>query len=346
MNGMYNGATMKLRYLFPKQFKTQVVNLSAREEQRLSWIDWYVGHKRNARLTCRHFGIAPSVFYRWLVRFEDGNKQLSTLKEKSYRPKRVRTPTTDDKIVNMVTFLRRENPAWSKYKIESILLRDFGVKTSASNIGRILSRKGLVNPNQYGYRRKYTQRINHKIPRIRALKGSKDAYPGSLIQVDTKRLNVLGVSYYQFTAVDCCTRIQYIDVYSTISSNSGRQFLSGLLKYFPFKIDIQSDNGSEFLKEFHHLCEETNTPHFFIYPRCPKQNGRVERLNQTCTYEFWDYQDDLLPELFCLKEKAQVWNRKYNTYRPHQALGYLTPKEYYEHWLESTPEDKRPKVFC
>ena len=38
--------------------------LSKNAKQKLKWMDFYESHGRNARLTCRHFGISPDVFYR------------------------------------------------------------------------------------------------------------------------------------------------------------------------------------------------------------------------------------------------------------------------------------------
>ena len=39
------------------------VGLSKQARQRLSVMDWHEAHGRNARLTCRHFGISPDTFY-------------------------------------------------------------------------------------------------------------------------------------------------------------------------------------------------------------------------------------------------------------------------------------------
>ena len=33
------------------------VSLSKTAKQRLKWIDYYIAHSNNARLSCRHFGI-------------------------------------------------------------------------------------------------------------------------------------------------------------------------------------------------------------------------------------------------------------------------------------------------
>jgi transposase InsO family protein len=44
--------------------------LSRDARARLKWVDYYRFHGYNARLTCRHFGIAPQTFYRWRRRYD------------------------------------------------------------------------------------------------------------------------------------------------------------------------------------------------------------------------------------------------------------------------------------
>jgi transposase InsO family protein len=62
-------------------------------------------------------------------------------------------------------------------------------------------------------------------------------------------------------------------------------------------------------------------------PGRPKINGRVERANRTHTEEFYAV-TDAEPTLADLRPALLEWETTYNTVRPHQALGYLTPAEY------------------
>ncbi len=64
-----------------------------------------------------------------------------------------------------------------------------------------------------------------------------------------------------------------------------------------------------------------------VPPRSPKLNGRVERANRTHTEEFYEVTPFSLP-LAQLNRELLAWERIYNTVRPHQALGYLTPLEF------------------
>jgi putative transposase len=63
--------------------------ISPEAAKKLRWMDHYVKH-RNARLTCRYFGISLKTFYRWWNRFDPYD--LTTLEEESRRPLHVRQP--------------------------------------------------------------------------------------------------------------------------------------------------------------------------------------------------------------------------------------------------------------
>src|SRR3989344_3742001 len=82
--------------------------LSKAAKQRLKWMEFYASHGHNARLTCRHFGISPDVFYRWKRRYQP--RHLASLEDDtgSRRPKHVRQPKTDPTIIARVKQLREQ----------------------------------------------------------------------------------------------------------------------------------------------------------------------------------------------------------------------------------------------
>jgi len=76
-------------------------NISKKAKKKLKWFDWYhFKGMRNARLTCRYFGISPQTFYRWLKRLNPYD--LTTLESKSSKPLRVRQPATPPKTVERI----------------------------------------------------------------------------------------------------------------------------------------------------------------------------------------------------------------------------------------------------
>ena len=100
------------------------------------------------------------------------------------------------------------------------------------------------------------------------------------------------------------------------------------LQKFPFPIRaVQTDNGSEFLKYFDALCKELNLPHYFIYPRTPKQNTYVEVSHLADKNEFY-LQGNIGCDIESMQKKLDEWEYTWNYVRPHEALDYLTPDEY------------------
>lgn len=315
---------MKLRYLFPHR----VVNgneLSKEAQVRLGWLDWYTGHHRNARATCRHFGISPDTFYLWFKRFNP--KQLNTLEDhqETRRPHHLREMTTPKELVSRVIAIRKVDSEKSKYEIKEELRRE-GLRLGTSTIQKIINRHSELSNTQH--RKRVKNHLKRAITRIRAARELKEKYPGSLVQIDTKHLYVLGRRFYLFCAVDCKTRYGFVSILPTGSSASGAEFLLQVVKYFPFKVEaVQTDNGSEYLLNFHQKTCELGLTHFFSEPSCPKQNGRVERFIQTVTYEYFNHQVDLLDDLGEINKRCEEFNLKYNFFRFHRALGYKTPAE-------------------
>ena len=124
------------------------------------------------------------------------------------------------------------------------------------------------------------------------------------------------------------------------TSSQGALFLKHLVATFPFPVQaVQSDGGSEFLGSFGPAVEELHLTHYFNRPNYPQGNGIVERSFRTDKEEF--YQVEELPANLDGQEAApEGWNQVYETVRPHQALGYKTPEQFYQEWLRTHPEIK------
>ena len=138
------------------------------------------------------------------------------------------------------------------------------------------------------------------------------------------------------------TRIKQSYCYATPSSKNAKDFLiNHLIPTLPFNIkSIQVDGGSEFRKYFEEACKELNIPLFVLPPYSPKYNGRIERSNRTIREEFYNNKK-LLENCITradYNDKLKEYIDKYNNYRPHQALDFKTPMEYY---LELISEEKK-----
>ncbi|MCL4382979.1 MAG: DDE-type integrase/transposase/recombinase [Patescibacteria group bacterium] len=319
---------MKLRYLWPKGLYSQIHLLSKEGKRRLEWRDWYLTHGTNARAVCRYFSLSPDTFYRWKKRFRSFSLKSLEDNHKTRRPKHLREMITPLWLIDKVISIRRNDPEKSKYEIKEELKRE-KIKLGSSTIQKILNRHPELLNSQHVQRTRKQRRF--AIARIKAARELREKYPGSLVQIDTKHLYILGQRFYLFAAIDGFTRMGYVSCFETGSSLSARFFLEELKRYFPFEIKaIQTDNGAEYLLNFHQACQDTGITHYFTDPYCPKQNGRAERFIQTAVYEFFNWQEDLLDDILMIRNYCQTFNDKYNNRRFNQAINYLTPREYFE----------------
>jgi transposase InsO family protein len=147
--------------------------------------------------------------------------------------------------------------------------------------------------------------------------------------VDVKFLPKLGREnkrYYQFTAIDDCTRYRVLQIYSHNSAKSAVDFIERVRQKLPFAIqEIQTDNGSEFGTSFTWHLNDLGITHRRIAPGCPEQNGKVERSHRTDQEEF--YRDRQFRDEQELKRRLEDWEREYNFERPHMGLGGIPPAE-------------------
>lgn len=325
------GAATLARLLPRAASEARVARPPSREaKRRLLAVRWYEVHGKNASLTARHFAVSRSSLHDWLKRY--GQTGPRGLEDRSRRPRRVRQPTWLPEWEAGVLKLRRENPRWGKDVLTVILRRDQGLDISVSMVGRILSRfkrEGRLPPASL------KDPCMVRRPQIRpyATRKPKDYLPraaGDLVQVDTAdvRLDGSATVYKHFAARDFVSRWDVLDVHHNATAHNAASFLDLLLKRMPFDVRaIQVDGGSEFRAEFEAACEHKALRLFVLPPRSPKLNGRVERSNRTHKEEFYQLVDppDSLAEL-----RAQLLKQeqRYNTYRPHQALGYQTPQQW------------------
>lgn len=309
----------------------QTASLSKDAVKRLAWINWYFSHGKNAELTCRHFGISKSLFYRWKNRFNPQNLKTLEFDTKLCTPHHLREMTTPSWILKRIYDIRLHDLEKSKYEIHEELLRE-GITISYKVIQKVINRHiELKNTTHTRHLKKHR---NYSIARIKAAYELKDKDLGSLVQIDTKYLYVLGRRFYLFVAIDCKSRYAFIWAYASCNSTNAADFLTKVIDYFPFPIlAINTDNGPEYLLNFHKRCEELGITHYFNTPHTPTMNSRAERLIQTAEYEFFNYQYDLLPNLKDINSRCELFNDKYNNRRFHQAIHYKTPFEYVTNYL-------------
>lgn len=304
-------------------------------KRRLKWMEFYGSHGNNARLTCRHFGISPDVFYRWKKRYKPG--YLVSLEDNTAnrRPKTVRQPQTDLLTVARVKQLREQYPRWGKKKLHAMLTRE-GHKVSQATVGRTLTRlraKGQLNEPPVVTARlagKKRRSISKRPHAKRRDWSYVPEAPGDLAQLDTLHVHDhMGEKRYQFTASDYISKHTARSVSHRVNSSSASRLLDVITDRFPVPPKaIQVDGGSEFMAIFEKACQTRGITLYVLPPHSPKLNGVVERMNRTSREEVYDLG---LHALMTIEEHNRLLKEQdyiYNHIRPHEALGMQTPDEY------------------
>jgi putative transposase len=263
-----------------------------------------------------------STLYRWA-------KDAS---HRSRRPKTVRRGAWTSALVEAVQEWRLEEPMWGKAKIVVKLIEQ-GFKVSQATVGRILAylvRRGAVLPvptiRKAARTRKWSakRRFAERLP-----KSVKAHEPGQIVQLDTVYLTLApGHVAKQFTAYDPVAKWTVAKAYRRATAASAALFLDKLAAEMPFKVDaIQVDGGSEFMAEFETACQKRAIKLFVLPPRSPQINGAVERCNSAWRYEFYAVYE-LPTRVEDLNPFIDAFQHRYNTHRPHGALGGKTPAQY------------------
>jgi transposase len=195
----------------------------------------------NVAHTCRYFGISRHTYYYWLRRYEE--KGLEGLRDKSRRPHHSPNATSAE-VVGKIIYLRL-NYHFGPGKISMYLKRYHEISVSPSGVWRVLQGLELNRlPASQKHKTYQTRWKRYEKPK-----------PGHAVQVDVKFITPLGAAgkrFYQFTAIDDCTRLRVLKAYPRCNQKTAIQLLDYLLQKLPFRVAlIQTDNGGEFGSQFH-----------------------------------------------------------------------------------------------
>lgn len=283
-------------------------------------------NKNGVTRASRRYKVSRQAIYEWIAKY-DGTWQ--SLKDKSHRPKHhpnEHTPEEKEMI------LRR----YPRYKDDLISLWDS-------------LRKSGYTRNYYSMVRVMRKWVEPEIKKrnTRKLKPYKRAeYPGQKVQVDVKFVPIECVSnrkaYYQYTAIDECSRWTFRRMYDEHSTYSSADFLKRLITEFPVPIrEIQTDNGTEFtnalltkdpnkLSLFEEILSKADIIYHRIRVATPRHNGKVERQHREDQKRF--YNKLKMYGLSDGLEQLKRYNKKSNDI-PKICLGFKTPNEILQEYL-------------
>lgn len=274
------------------------------------------------RKTARELGISPGTVVNWKRRAGTGLTRLSHkystkgLERRSTRPKSVRATTLSAEEQRRLVELKRRD-GYGARKLSAIMELPYHHRT----LHRYLKHKGLV-VDQPNYRRPRLQETTHMHVR-------NVLAPGKL-QMDVKyvtpELSGLVHTAYLYGVIDIFSRYKQGVILPDLDSGLAVDALVWCLDKLPFEADfVQTDNGTEFLGQFRTQVIELKLKHHYVHKKSPNENAVIERSFRTDEEEFFWLMGSSPDNLTELNQRYQVFLDKYNTYRPHQGLDYLTP---------------------
>lgn len=271
--------------------------------------------------------VSRQAIYEWKAKY-DGH--WKSLRDRSHRPKSHPKQHSKDEEALIIRYWRHNKEdimiLWDK-------LREKGYTRKYKSMLRVIRRLQLneTPEKRRGYRPKPYKRAD---------------YPGQKVQIDVKYVPSYCISngqkYYQYTAIDECTRYVFREMYDEHSTYSSKDFLIKLIEYFPFSIrEIQTDNGTEWTnallvkKSVHKtLFEKALDDMDILYHRIrvatPRHNGKVERQHRLDEKRF--YRKMRMYSLADGRKQLALYNIKSNNISK-VCLNFKSPNKVLEKYL-------------
>lgn len=283
---------------------------------RLGWINLFL-KINDAGVVCRRCGISRPTLRKGLRRYESGG--IEGLKSQSKRPIRSPGRKVFEQQEQWILSLRRTRHLGAR-RIQCELKRLHNCLLSLETIHKVLER---FQESLLKYKRK-PRKGRHRYNR---------PIPGDRVQMDVCKI---APGLYQYTAIDDCTRMKVLALYSRRTAANSLLFLEKVIEELPFAFQrIQTDRGQEFFaNKFQTRLMEYGIKFRPIKPRSPHLNGKVERAQKTDLDEFYSTVDLKSPDL---EDRLQEWQHHCNWDRPHSSLNGKTPFDKYFELMEKTP---------
>ena len=240
------------------------------------------------------------------------------------RPRRAgRRPVADPELTERIRFLIQANPTHG-YRLLTAWLRKDGLVVNRKTVYRILKLKGWLV-----HQRRVTPR-----PRVRGMV-SRSKTSNERWAMDVTHIPCGQDGWAHLAAVIDCHDREVIGFELALRGRAKeaeraleeaciRRF--GTLRPRGPTPTVRSDNGLIFQsRRFRAACKDYRLRQEYITPYTPEQNGLIERFFRTLKEEcVWLHN---FTDFTQARGEVMAWIHRYNTRRPHSALGYKSPAE-------------------
>jgi len=301
------------------------------------------GEAMNVSRVCRECGISRETFYKYVERYRAHG--LAGFEPRSRRPHTspAKTPVdVEDAVVELRKQLADDGHECGATTIQWHLGRDRRFKRavpSVATVHRILVRRGFVTPQP------------HKRPKGSWCRFEAPA-PNEMWQIDHTDWTIATGVVKIFNIIDDHSRVVCRSrVVANATGPEAWTTFCQAAERWGFPAAALSDNGLCFSGKLHG-CEvlfEANLRDGGIRPITgrgyhPQTTGKVERFQQTLKKHLrhLDRHHGLAADLDELQARLDEFCDYYNTQRPHQGIGRVTPLSRWQASTPSTPGDPIP----
>ncbi len=244
------------------------------------------GQKHSGTETANRYRISRKTYYKWKKRWDGTWISLIAQSRRPHNSPR----KLDEKVLRGIR-QRLKQCEWTDLLMAyQLSMERDGYTGSYGGFKRIAAKLKAAKPKP-------------KKPKRKPKPYQRADYPGQKMQIDVKYVPsecaTNGQKYYQFTAVDECSRWTFREMYDECSTYSAKDFLMKLIWKSPFPIrEIQTDNGSEFTNAllvvkakhktlFEQALLDMGIKYHRIRIATPRHNGKVERQHRTDSERFY-----------------------------------------------------------
>lgn len=279
--------------------------------------------------TAIRFKVSRKTVYKWKNRYDGTAESLS---DRSHRPHHIARAHSEQEL-KLIRRLAKKHKWTDLILVYQELKEKYDYNKSYGGLKRVISKMKA-------------QKVKKKKCKRKPKPYKRADYIGQKIQIDVKFVPSYcvtnGKKYYEYIAVDECSRWAYRQMYDEHSTYSSYQFLISLIKNAPFPIrEIQTDNGSEFTNAllvvkakhktmFEAALEKLGIKYHRIRVATPRHNGKVERQNRQDEERF--YRSMKMYSLEDGRKQLAVYQKKSNNYIK-TCLNFQSPNQVVEKYL-------------
>lgn len=281
----------------------------------------------NRRELCRRFGIHPDTGYKWLARWQAGERDLEDRTRRPHASPWRSPPELEARVVAV----RVAHPAWGARKIAHVLRRDGVAAPAVSTVHAILIRHGLIVPDQGG---------------PPASRRFEMAAANLLWQMDFKGWIRLGDGRpcHPLTLVDDHSRFcPGLEACRDQQETTVRACLTRIFTRHGLPEALFVDNGPPWgdsrgapWTKLRVWLTRLGIGLIHARPYHPQSRGKNERFHRSLKAELFDLRR--FRDQAELQRALDCWRDLYNHERPHEALAMQTPAERYRPSPRAMPD--------